>query len=40
MIAVVGKATDLNVFSALPLYPLSGAGLRELSHPPQHFLFG
>jgi len=40
MIAVVGKATDLNVFSALPLDPFSGAGLRELSHPSQHFLFG
>jgi hypothetical protein len=40
MIAVIGKATDLDVFSALPLDPFSGAGLRELSHPSQHFLFG
>jgi hypothetical protein len=40
MIAVVGKSTDLNVFSALPLDALSGVGLRQLSHPFQYFLFG
>jgi hypothetical protein len=40
MIGVVAKTTNSNVFSALPFDPASGVGLRQLSHPSQHFLFG
>jgi hypothetical protein len=40
MIRVVGKTTNTNVFSAPPLDLASGASLRRLSHPSQHFLFG
>jgi hypothetical protein len=38
MIGVVAKTTNSNVFSALPFDP--GNGLRQLSHPSQHFVFG
>src|SRR6516162_9008055 len=40
MIGVVGKTTNSNVFSALPVDLASGPSLRRFSHPSQHFLFG
>ena len=40
MIGVIGKTTNRNVLSALPLDRASWVSSRQLLHPSQHFLFG